>query len=131
MLSASGIALAAPPPAAPGVSPAAVVVKKRVTAPPTATLTWTNVTTYSDGTTIPSTVTVTYNIYQGPSATALVKVATGVTALTDSITTGLVDGQTYYFAVTAVAGGLEGAQSNVGSKTFAAVAPGTTTLTVN
>jgi hypothetical protein len=99
-------------------------------AAPTATLTWTNVTTYSDGTAIPSSVTVTYNIYQGNSATALVKVATGVTAITSSINTGLSDGQTYYFAVTAVANGVEGAQSNVGSKTFPTVAPGTTTLTV-
>jgi hypothetical protein len=97
---------------------------------PTATLTWTAPTTYSDGTTIPSSVTLTYNIYQGISATSLVKVATGVTAVTSSINTGLADGTTYYWAVTAVAGGLEGAQSNVGTKTFAAVAPGTVTLTV-
>jgi hypothetical protein len=98
--------------------------------PPTATLTWTAVTTYVDGTTIPSTVAVTYNIYQGTSATSLTKVATGVTTLTSSISTGLTDNQTYFWAVTAVAGGIEGGQSNVGSKTFAAVAPGTVTLTV-
>jgi hypothetical protein len=97
---------------------------------PTAVLSWTAPTTYSDGTTIPSSVALTYNIYQGISATALVKVATGVTALTSSISTGLADGTTYYWSVTAVAGGLEGAQSNVGTKTFAAVAPGTVTLTV-
>jgi hypothetical protein len=99
-------------------------------AAPTATLTWIAPTTYSDGTPIPSTVTLTYNIYQGTSATTLVQVATGVTALTNAISTGLTDGQTYYFAVTAVANGLEGAKSNVGSKTFPAVAPGTVTLTV-
>ena len=98
--------------------------------PPTATLTWTAVTQYSDGTTIPSTVTVTYNVYQGTSATSLTKVASGVTALTSSISTGLADGQTYFWAVTAVAGGLESAQSNVGTKVFAAIAPGTVTLTV-
>jgi hypothetical protein len=97
---------------------------------PTATLTWSAPTTYSDGTAIPSTVTVTYNIYQGTSATTLTKVAAGVTAVTDSITTGLADGTTYYWAVTAVAGGLEGAQSNVASKVFASVAPGVVTLTV-
>jgi hypothetical protein len=99
-------------------------------AAPSATLTWGAPTLYSDGTAIPAGVVITYNVYQGTSATALTKVASGVTALTDSITTGLVDGTTYYFAVTAVAGGLEGAQSNVASKTFAAVAPGTVTLTV-
>src|SRR5271155_5814168 len=80
---------------------------------PTATLTWVAPTSYSDGTPIPSTVTLTYNIYQGTSATTLGKVATGVTAIPDAISTGLSDGQTYYFAVTAVAAGLEGAQSNV------------------
>jgi hypothetical protein len=98
--------------------------------PPTATLTWTAPTTYTDGTTIPTTVALSYNVYQGTSATSLTKVATGVTALTSTITTGLVDGNTYYWSVTAVANGLEGAQSNVASKTFAAVAPGTVTLTV-
>jgi hypothetical protein len=98
--------------------------------PPQAILTWTAPTQYTDGTPIPSTVALSYNIYQGTSATSLTKVATGVTALTNTITTGLADGNTYFFAVTAVANGLEGAQSNVGSKTFAAVAPGTVTLTV-
>jgi hypothetical protein len=98
--------------------------------PPTAQLSWTAVTTYADGTAIPSGVAVTYNVYQGPTATSLTKVASGVTALTSTITTGLSDGQTYFWSVTAVAGGLEGAQSNVGTKSFAAVQPGTVTLTV-
>lgn len=100
------------------------------TAGPSATLTWAAPTTYVDGTAIPSTVTITYNVYQGPSASALVKVASGVTALTDTVTTGLSDGQTYYWAVTAVANSIESAQSNVGSKTFASVATGAVTLTV-
>ena len=97
---------------------------------PTATLTWGAVTTYSDGTTIPSSCPVTYNIYQGASATSLTKVASGVTALTDSITTGLSDGTTVFWAVTAVACAVEGAQSNVAQKVFAAGTPGTVTLTV-
>jgi hypothetical protein len=97
---------------------------------PTATLSWNAVTTYTDGTTIPSSAPVTYNIYQGTSATTLVKVATGVTALTSSISTGLSDGNTYFWAVTAVSGGVEGAQSNVASKAFAAGTPGAVTLTV-
>ena len=99
-------------------------------APPSAILSWVAPTVYSDGTAIPSTVAVTYNVYQGTSATALTKVASNVTTVTDSITTGLADGVTYYWAVTAVANGLEGDQSNVVSKTFAAVAPGVVTLTV-
>jgi hypothetical protein len=100
-------------------------------AAPQATLTWTAPTTYTDGSSIPSTVVVTYNVYQGPSATTLVKVASGVTTLTSSITTGLISGQTYFWAVTAVANGLEGAKSNVGTKVFAAVPPNAVTLTVN
>lgn len=98
--------------------------------PPSAILTWTAPTTYSDGTAIPATVAITYNVYQGLTATTLVKVATGVTGLTNTITTGLSDGVTYFWSITAVAGGLESAQSNVGTKAFAAVAPGTVTLTV-
>lgn len=98
---------------------------------PTATLSWGAVTTFTDGTTIPSTSPVTYNVYQScTSATTLVKVATGVTALTSTISTGLSDGMTCFWAVTAVAGGVEGAQSNVGSKAFAAGTPGVVTLTV-
>lgn len=97
---------------------------------PTATLSWTAITTYTDGTTIPSSCPVTYNIYQGTTATTLTKVASGVTTLTSSISTGLTDGNTYFWAVTGVACTIEGAQSNVGSKAFAAGIPGTVTLTV-
>lgn len=100
-------------------------------APPSATLAWTAPTQYSDGTAIPSSVVITYNIYQGTSASTLTKVTSGVTTLTSTVTAGLSDGVTYYFAVTAVAGGLEGAQSNVASKTFPAMPPGAPVLTVN
>lgn len=96
----------------------------------TATLEWAAPTSYSDGSAIPAGVAITYNIYQGTSATSLSQVASGVTALTDSITTGLVDGQTYFWSVTAVANGMEGAQSNVVSKTIPFAAPGAVTLTV-
>jgi hypothetical protein len=99
-------------------------------AAPSAAITITAPTTYADGTPIPSTVPITYNLYQGTSATTLVKVASGLTTLTTTVTTGLVDGQTYFWAVTAVAGGLEGAKSNVASKVFAAVPPGSVTITV-
>jgi hypothetical protein len=97
----------------------------------TATLTWTAPTTYSDGTTIPSGVVITYNVYQGTSATTLTQLISGVSALTYS-STGLNSGTTYFFAVTAVANGLESAKSNTGSKTFAVtVPPGAPVLTVN
>ena len=96
--------------------------------PPSAVLTWTAPTTNTDGT--PIIGAITYNVYQGLTAASLVQVATGVTALTQTITTGLVDGTTYYWSVTAVAGGNESARSNVVSKVFAAGTPNTVTLTV-
>jgi hypothetical protein len=102
---------------------------------PSASLNWSAVTLYSNGTAIPSSVAVTYNVYQGTTATSLAKVTTGVTGVTNTITTGLIAGNTYYWAITAVANGLEGAKSNVASKVFPPptpvnYSPGTTTLTV-
>lgn len=76
----------------------------------TATLDWTAITKNTDGT---AAAGVTYNVYQGPTAASLVKVATGLTALTDAITAGLVPGDTYFFGVTAVENGIESAMSNV------------------
>ena len=95
---------------------------------PTATLTWGAVTTYANGTTIPSTVAVTYNLYQGATCATLAKVASGITALTDIVNTGLVIGNSYAWTVSASAAGIEGAQSNCGTKAF--LAPGSVTLTV-
>jgi len=95
----------------------------------TATLTWTSVTTDVNGNPLGNTCT--YNVYEGISATALVKSQTGITALTYTYSTGLSGGTTYYFSVSCTAGGVEGAQSNVASKTFPAATPGTPTLTVN
>lgn len=108
----------------------ALAFSRAAAAQPSATLAWAAPTTYSDGTSIPSSVAITYNVYQGASASSLTQVATAVTSITDTITTGLSDGVTYFWSVTAVANGLEGAQSNVVSKVFPAVAPGTVTLTV-
>jgi hypothetical protein len=97
---------------------------------PQAVLTWNAPTTYTDNTAIPSTVAITYNVYQGNTATSLAKVAS-VTALTDTITTGLRDGTTYYWSVTAVVNGNESAQVTPVSKAFAAGTPGSViTLTV-
>jgi hypothetical protein len=95
---------------------------------PTATLSWTAPTTYTNGTTIPSTVPITYNLYQGLTCATVAKVATGITALTDVVNTGLALGNTYAFTITAVAGGFESAQSNCGTKGF--YAPNAVVLTV-
>lgn len=93
---------------------------------PTAVLTWTAPTSNTDGTSI--TGPLTYNVYQGTSPTTLTKVASNVTATTNSITTGLSDGVTYYWSVTAVVGGVESAQSLPVSKQFS---PGTPSAVIN
>ena len=95
-------------------------------AAPSATLSWGPPTQYVDGTTIPSGTTITYNVYQGRTATTLgtTPAATGVTAVTDTIATGLMDGVTYCWAVTAVVNGLESAQTPAVCKTFPPAAPG-------
>ncbi len=94
----------------------------------TVVLSWIAPTTDSNGNPIPTTSgTATnaitgFNIYQGNSATTLVKVASvAATALTYSVT-GLTAG-TYYFAVTTVNAQGEGTKSNVVSGTMPASAP--------
>lgn len=72
-----------------------------------ATLTWTAPTGNSDGTAISGALT--YNVYQGISVATLSKVVSGLTPTTGVITTGLTAGTTQYFAVTAVANGMESA----------------------
>lgn len=81
---------------------------------PTLTATWTAPTKNTDSSAI--TAALTYNLYAGTSCTALVKaqraIATTSVTLTGSTLTGLIPGATYCFAVTAVANGVESAQSN-------------------
>lgn len=87
-----------------------------------ASLTWTAVTGNTDGT---AATGVTYNVYQGPTATTLgaTPVATGIATTSDAITAGLAPNSQACFAVTAVAGGQESVQSNVSCKTFPASVP--------
>lgn len=95
----------------------------------TATLTWVAPTTNTDGT--PLSGACSYNVYQGLSATTLTKTATGISTLTYAVSTGLIDGTQYFFSVSCTVGGIESAQSNVGSKTFSPGTPSVpTTLTV-
>lgn len=86
-----------------------------VTAPPpvttsvtTANIAWTAVTLDVNGNALVGPVT--YNLYRGSSATALNPLKSGLsgTTATDTVT---VNG-TYWYSVTAVAGGLESAQAN-------------------
>jgi len=100
------------------------------TAPNTATLTWTAVTADTDGSAISGAVT--YNVYasaQGAAPTGA-PLATGLAALSDAISTGLADGSTDCFNVTAVVAGQQSAYSNQACKSFPAGIPNAPTLTV-
>lgn len=97
--------------------------------PRSATITFTRPTAYTDGTTLPSTVTVTYSVYQGAKgSTTKAKVGT-ITSTATTITSGLQPGETCW-QVSAIANGIESALSNEGCKTFAFPAPETVTITV-
>jgi hypothetical protein len=97
---------------------------------PQATLTFAAVTTNSDGT--PVAAPVTYNLYQGVSATTLVKVASALVPGTNTVKTGLTANSSAYFAVTVTDNlGTEGPQSNVVCKTFPKSVPGTVTITIS
>lgn len=68
---------------------------------PTAVLTWTAPTQYTDGSAIPSGEHIQYIINQGPSGQET-QVATGITSNTWSTTAGLVAGTTVCWTVAAV-----------------------------
>lgn len=118
-------------PCAPGMGPlkqfvAASTVVLAGTAPPSSTtdtvaLTWNAPTANTDGSALADLKG--FNIYQGTSATTLVKVAS-ITLPASSYTTPNLAPGTYYFAVTAVnAAGLESAQSETVSHELTAPAP--------
>ncbi len=108
---------------------AASNVKWATSTPPppgtsTATLSWTPPIANTDGT--PLTNLASYNVYQGPSATALTKVASVAAPASSYAVTGLAPG-TYTFGVTAVnSAGVESAQGNNPSATISppATVPG-------
>lgn len=93
-------------------------------AAPTSALTWAAPTTNTDTTAI--TGAITYNVYEAATTAALsgsVAFSTGLTATTLTTSQGAADGVTACFAVTAVVGGIESAQSNAVCKTFPAAVP--------
>lgn len=94
-----------------------------------AVLTFQAPTAYTDATPIAPGTALTYNVYQALQGQPLAKVAT-ITATTTTITTGLTPGQTFCFAVTAVANGQESAQSNQQCKLSAFPVPNAVTITV-
>lgn len=91
-----------------------------------AVLTWTAVTTDTDGNALTG---VTYSVYQGPKTTGKQKVATLLTSLTYTAVA-LPVGETCW-RVSATANGIEGAASAEVCKTFSPSAPGVPLLTVN
>lgn len=88
----------------------------------TATLNWSPISLDSNGNAIPtssggvSNAITAYNVYQGASATSLVKVGSVAASATSYTATGLATG-TYFFAITAVNAVGEGGKSNVVSGT--------------
>ena len=108
-------------------APACVQGKSGV--PPTATITFTAPTTNTDGT--PVLTPLTYEIFEGSSASSLALVSKGLSGSPITVNTGLHDGTTEYFAVAAVdANGTTSAPSNVVCKTFAVGVPNTVTITI-
>lgn len=83
-----------------------------------ATISFTRPTQFTDGTTIPTGTTITYNVYQGArGSTSKTRVGT-ITGTSTTINSGLQPGE-YCWQVTTVANGAESALSNEGCKTFA------------
>jgi hypothetical protein len=96
---------------------------------PSATITFTAPTTFTDGTPIPAGTVMTYGVYQGAPGATKIKVAT-ITATSTTITTGLVGGATYCFTVTAIIAGVGSPQSNEGCKVMALPIPSAVVITV-
>ena len=97
--------------------------------PNTATISFTRPTQYADGSSLDATVAVTYGLYQGIKGQAKTKVAT-ISAVSNTVNTGLASGQTYCWSVSAIANGIEGDLSLEACKTFPFGKPGTVTITV-
>jgi hypothetical protein len=98
----------------------------------TATWSYTAPTTYTDGSSIASGTSVTYNLYVGTAGAgseAATPLQTGITALTVT-TTGYSAGQTVCGEVTAVVNGVESAKSNEACKSFPLVPSAPSALTV-
>ena len=93
--------------------------------PPQAVLTWTAPTTNLDGSAI--TATLTYNVYQAVQGAILVKVQSAVATTTETLTAGLTAGSIQCFAVSAIANGVESAQSNTACVAIPFPTPGVPT----
>lgn len=78
--------------------------------PPVATITWSRTTTYTDGTVIPATVPITYQVYEG-AAGAEVIYKTPVSSPPYVLVPTPAAGTSFCVQVTAIAGGVESDRS--------------------
>jgi hypothetical protein len=92
-----------------------------------ATITFSGVTSYTDGTAIPGTAVKSYDLYQGVKGGTKVRVG-GFTS-GGQITTGLLTGKEYCWHVIAIVDGVSSTPSNEACKNFVGI-PGTVTITV-
>ena len=97
---------------------------------PTASISFKAPTLNTDATTIPATLALTYNVYQGTSSGAEVKVASGLVGSPITVSTGLTSSATFYWYITVSNGAKDSAPSNEACKTFPAATPSTVTITV-
>lgn len=79
--------------------------------PPGIMLPWKAPTTNTNGS--PITAALTYNLYRGPTPATLAKSHTGLPHTQFEVTAGLQKGKVIYFAVSAVANGVESKLSNI------------------
>ena len=90
----------------------------------TVTFSWTAPTAFTDGSAIPSTDAITYNVYLGsggPGSEATTAAVTGVSAQTWAPSTTYPGGTVVCGTVRSVVNGVESANSNEACKTFPAV----------
>lgn len=94
--------------------------------------TWTAPSSFTDGTAIPSTDTITYNLYIGTSGKGsepTTATQTGITAITLT-TSGYTAGESVCGEVTAIVNGVESGRSNEACKNFPNQPNAPTNLTV-
>jgi hypothetical protein len=96
----------------------------------TATISFARPTAYVDGTSLGSSVAVSYRVYQGVKGSTSKSLVGTVTSTSTSVTSGIPPGETCW-QVGVVANGVESALSNEACKTFAFPSPETVIITVN
>ncbi len=96
---------------------------------PSATISFTAPTTYTDGTPIVAGTVITYGVWQGLKGATKVRVAT-ITSTSTTISTGLLPGSEYCWTVTAIINGVGSAQSNEACKLMPFPTPSPIVITV-